>query len=200
MSAIATRRGNARLLVFGIGRDSDFWARTMNPHGETVFLEDNAEWASMAGNLTVHTVRYATAPNAQWQQKLQSQHGQGGARILRKEDEKLLEIEGVPPGLFERWWDVILIDAPAGYNGRMPGRMAPIYQAARILARQRAARPCAAVDVFVHDFNRQIEREWSLLFLAPQARFMNFGNLAMPTQSRTTNFPNATFLGWFHVP
>lgn len=197
MSALAKRHHNAKLLVFGIGRDSFFWAKTMNRHGETVFLEDNTKWASQAKNLNVHLVRYATAPNARWQQNIQQYKN---SQILKKENQKFLEIEGVPPDLFKRWWDIILIDGPAGYNGRMPGRMAPIFQVARILARQRTEKPCAAVDIFVHDFNRQIEREWSLLFLTPQARFINYNNIQMIKHSRTTNHPNDTFLGWFHMP
>ena len=148
----------------------------------------------------MHVVKYATAPLSQWASQLARPAELGGARALKMKDARALEIDGVPAGLLEQWWDIVLIDAPAGFNGRMPGRMAPIYQASRILARQRAVDPCKPVDVFVHDFSRHVEREWSLMSLAPHARLLNYADLVTQDHMRTTHFPNATFLAWFRSP
>lgn len=200
MNALAARGRNARLLVFGCGRDSKFWAHVMNRYGTTVFLEDMKGWADPGKSLTVHIVSYGTAPSAQWLSRLVQPANLGGATKLTQRDERDLMISGLPTGLLEQWWDVVLIDAPAGFNGRMPGRMSPIFQTSRILARQRATRPCVPVDVFVHDFNRPIEREWALMHLTPHARMLNYASLATTGHARTTQFPNATFLGWFHMP
>ena len=95
--------------------------------------------------------------------------------------------------LFEQWWDLILIDAPVGVLPYHPGRLAPIYQSAQIIARQRKQRPCAPVDVFVHDFNRWTEREAGLRFLLPHARLINDDvREALHASSRT--------MAWFHAP
>lgn len=212
MRALALRKHRARLLVFGCGRDSGFWARVMNRHGTTVFLEDNPQWARFDRNLTAHVVRYRTAPMHAWRQRLQ-QSDRSLSLPARFRD--ALEMDGVPAGLFEQWWDVVLVDAPNGGQDAPyyswvpdrimepyahPGRLAPIYQAARLLARQRAQRPCARVDVFVHDFNRWTEKEASLLFLAPHARLANYEGIVQDGRPDTKGSPNGTYMAWFHAP
>lgn len=81
-----------------------------------------------------------------------------------------------------------------------PGRMAPIYQIGKWLERQRAADPCRAVDVFVHDFNRDVERTWSFLFLAPHARLLNFEGIARWQGASTARSNSSSFLAWFRTP
>jgi glucuronoxylan 4-O-methyltransferase len=54
-------------------------------------------------------------------------------------------------------WDVILVDAPAGYTDSKPGRMKSIF-----LAKRLAASPG---DVFVHDCEREVERVYCDRFL-----------------------------------
>jgi len=200
-----------RLLVFGCGLDSEFWAHTANAQGTTVFLEDNPLWCGMSANITSHNVKYKTAANSKWRGILNqgperaSALSLSGSRYAREFD-----ILGVPEGLFEQWWDIILIDAPAGAHSSDPGRLAPIYQTSLILERQGKQRPCARVDVFVHDFERWTEREGSMLLLTPHTRLMNYGGLAQPEKrgwwpftrdrSGTGGNPGATFLAWFHRP
>mmetsp|Transcript_13435 Transcript_13435/g.26169 ORF Transcript_13435/g.26169 Transcript_13435/m.26169 type:complete len:309 (-) Transcript_13435:40-966(-) len=70
MRALAIREHKARMLVFGCGRDSVFWAKHMNRHGETVFLEDNKEWAALNVGLKTHLVKYNTAPLQAWLDKM----------------------------------------------------------------------------------------------------------------------------------
>uniref|UniRef100_A0A6T0BQT0 Uncharacterized protein n=1 Tax=Chrysotila carterae TaxID=13221 RepID=A0A6T0BQT0_CHRCT len=110
---------------------------------------------------------------------------------------------GAPAGLFEQWWDVILVDAPMGFvPTEHPGRLAPIYMSASMLARQRARRPCAAVDVFVHDFDRRAEREWGLTFLTPHSRLVNAADglaLQRAKQGGGT-VDGAKYMAWFHSP
>ena len=187
--ALKTRcNQGARFLVFGRGMDSDFWAHTMNANGLTVFLEATPAWATGDPTLTTHLVRYHTAPLRQWNTLLSKRDMPLPANLTSR-----LRIDGVPHGLFELWWDVILIDAPVGVLPYHPGRLAPIYQSAQIIARQRKQRPFAPVDVFVHDFNRWTEREAGLRFLLPHARLINDDvREALHASSRT--------MAWFHVP
>ena len=58
-----------------------------------------------------------------------------------------------------------------------PGRMAPIYHASKFIRRRRGG-PCP-VDVFVHDSQRVVEREWGIMYLAPYAHFMNYKKLVV---------------------
>jgi len=46
-----------RLLVFGLGRDSELWTQ-INKGGETVFLEDTSEWFFQPNNGTAYLVTY----------------------------------------------------------------------------------------------------------------------------------------------
>lgn len=59
-----------------------------------------------------------------------------------------------------------------------PGRMAPIYHASNFI-RGRRGGPCHPIDVFVHDSQRVVEREWGIMFLAPYAHFMNYKKLVV---------------------
>lgn len=183
--ALKMREGGANFLIFGTGRDSAFWQRC-NPKGRTVFLEDNPEWASADPTLPeVYLVTYHSAPHSAWKQLLFKDAGSGTSgtwqvqRHLEDSQQQKLAITG-PPQLSSVWnttWDVILIDGPAGYGSDTPGRMAPIFQSSRLVERQRRRDPARVVDIFVHDFDRSIEREWSFMFLCRSARFLNYHDL-----------------------
>mmetsp|Transcript_12281 Transcript_12281/g.26550 ORF Transcript_12281/g.26550 Transcript_12281/m.26550 type:complete len:298 (-) Transcript_12281:1319-2212(-) len=207
MRALAIREHKARMLVFGCGRDSVFWAKHMNRHGETVFLEDNKEWAALNVGLKTHLVKYNTAPLQTWLDKMDADAASADRHNawtpLNEQQIASLSITGAPAGLFEQWWDVILVDAPMGFvPTEHPGRLAPIYMSASMLARQRARRPCAAVDVFVHDFDRRAEREWALTFLTPHSRLVNAADglaLQRAKQGGGT-VDGAKYMAWFHSP
>ncbi len=50
-------------------------------------------------------------------------------------------------------WDVILVDAPRGFDDECPGRMKSIYEASRLIK--------SGGHVFVHDCERVVEREYT---------------------------------------
>ncbi len=54
-------------------------------------------------------------------------------------------------------WDIIIVDAPGGWNDQLPGRMKSIYAASRLVS--------DIGDVFVHDCNRTIEDVYTRTFL-----------------------------------
>ena len=68
----------------------------------------------------------------------------------------LLESD-IPDKLSAEKWDIILVDAPAGYAEETPGRMKSIYMASQLIK--------SGGDVFVHDCNREVEDVYSLHFL-----------------------------------
>ncbi|HKQ99752.1 MAG TPA: hypothetical protein VJT09_03710 [Pyrinomonadaceae bacterium] len=131
-------------LVFGVGNDSRLWAR-INRGGKTVFIEDNRAWYRKViapdQNLKAYLVNYNTSIN-EWQTLLDSP--------------PLLEMIW-PDEVREERWDVILVDAPAGWNDESPGRMKSIFHAPRL-----AANSC---DLFIHDCDRPIEKTYCERFL-----------------------------------
>jgi glucuronoxylan 4-O-methyltransferase len=140
-------RAPCKMLVFGVGRDSPLWMTTNAP-GRTVFLENKERWVNVARELSpgieVHRVRYPTL--------------QGLAPVLRYVP-RFLRTWGIPQDVWKTAWDVILVDAPRGTRWYKPGRAMSVYTASLL------ARRAPGCDVFVHDTNRETERNASDWFL-----------------------------------
>lgn len=141
------QKPKANFLVFGVGHDSIFWVLS-NPNGRTVFLEDNQLWQNkiqtLYPKLEIYHVQYNTE-KSQWRELI----NQPKSLILDMPTE-LLSIE----------WDIILVDAPAG--GKLPGvpgRMKSIYMASQLVK--------SKGHVFVHDCNRDVERNYCDKYLTP---------------------------------
>ena len=169
VAALSQHNYTAKMLIFGTGRDSRFWAHHAN-HGRTVFLEDNQKWARIDTSLEVHLVKYHSQPMKDWRQL-----------AFPFFNTTALTIDG-PADLWDECWDVLLIDGPKGYLNTHPGRMASIYQAGQQVSKQ-ARSGCGPIDVFVHDFDRQVEREWAFLCLATDMRFLNYHDFLASQQS-----------------
>ena len=125
----------ARLLVFGVGNDSRYW-RQVNLGGTTDFIEDDLAWIERIKRtdprLSIHPVRYETSIT-DWR------------ALLDQPDRLALDVPGIAPGAA---WDVILVDAPAGFDDTTTGRMKSIYF---------ASTHAPGGDVFVHDCHREAE-------------------------------------------
>jgi glucuronoxylan 4-O-methyltransferase len=138
------RRAPCRMLVFGAGNDSVFWA-ALNVGGETVILEDTAEWvrrvAAIAPTLTLRSVSY-TSRRAEWRRML----GTYADRAM-----------ALPGDVRARAWDVILVDGPRGSDDQSPGRMQSITAASALIAE--------GGSVLVHDCNRPVERAYCDYYL-----------------------------------
>ena len=149
--AAITARPGCSLLVFGCGKDSVFWEK-VNRNGTTTFLEDNPEWLGLARSALTraeaHLVHYGTR-RPDW-------------AVLMNAPSRL-ELE-LPVAVSSRLWDVVLVDGPAGYDDDQPGRMKSIYMASRLVA--------PGGCVFVHDCDRQIEREYAERFLGDRRLFV----------------------------
>lgn len=139
-------RPNCRLLVFGLGYDSVYWHR-LNRDGSTLFLEDNDSWIDVirarSPELNVTRVSYWT------QQK-------DWRSLTESRDALALEL---PEAVSQQPWDVILVDAPAGWGDHTPGRMQSIFTAGLL---------CDPLGtVFVHDCEREAEAYWCDLVFTP---------------------------------
>jgi uncharacterized protein (TIGR01627 family) len=141
------RKENCNLLVFGLGHDSAYWDR-LNSGGHTLFLEDDEAWI---GAVQAKHPSLAIRPVSYWTKQRDWQ-------ALADAGEQLsLEL---PDEITHRRWDVIIVDAPAGWSGDSPGRFQSIYTAARLCDSEGT--------VFVHDCEREAEAFWCDLVLKPE--------------------------------
>ena len=144
-------RPGCSLLVFGCGNDSVLWERA-NRDGTTAFLEDDPEWLKLVrARLTkaeAHLVRYGTK-RSDW------------AALLNSPDRLRLDL---PAEISSRRWEVVLVDGPAGFDDEQPGRMKSIFAAAELVA--------PGGCVFVHDCDRQVEREYAARYLGNHRLFI----------------------------
>jgi glucuronoxylan 4-O-methyltransferase len=136
ISTAITRKAPCKLLIFGLGNDSAFWLK-LNRGGDTIFLEDNEEWLQQITKkikgITAFIVDYKTL-RTDWKKLLENQ--------------SLLDMS-LPQCVENEEWDIILVDAPNGWNDQTPGRMKSIYHSSRLIKN--------SGDIFVHDCDREIE-------------------------------------------
>ncbi|HEX5105671.1 MAG TPA: hypothetical protein VFV87_17750, partial [Pirellulaceae bacterium] len=125
-------RGPCNLLVVGAGRDTELYVRA-NAGGRTVVLERHARWIDEVRHLDCEVVQVAYT-----------------TRIADGPQEPCSLPEGLPAGLLDEKWDVILIDGPEGNRGESPGRQQSV-----LLARELAH---TGTTVFLHDYDRPAER------------------------------------------
>ncbi|XAR58279.1 Glucuronoxylan 4-O-methyltransferase [Bertholletia excelsa] len=155
-------------LVFGLGYDSVMWS-SLNPRGTTLFLEEDIRWVHRvlkeAPSLRVHPVRYATRLSDADQLLATYRfepHCLPPHVRLHGETRCKLALSNLPDDVYDREWDVILIDGPRGYFPAAPGRMAPIFTAA-VMARARTRR--GVTHVVLHDVDRKVEKTFAREFL-----------------------------------
>ena len=147
---VLINRKSSNFLVFGVGKDSKFWME-VNKDGETIFLEDNRDWLSQVKadcpEINVYLVEYNTT-RKQWLDLL-DKYRQGVDNLLMV----------LPSKITDTKWDVIFVDAPAGYSDEVSWKMKSIYLAAKL------ALNSGSTDVFVHDCDREVEKVYSSYFL-----------------------------------
>src|SRR5690606_11983179 len=134
------QRQPCNCLGLGSGNDSPFWHHATTP-APTGRLEDHPDWYREVSKrhpfLKAYQIAYTTKQK-DWR------------NIEPSSKELWLNL---PPPVMERKWDVILVDAPAGWHEKGPGRMQSIHMSAVLCA--------AGGTVFVHDCDRAAEDFWS---------------------------------------
>ncbi|KAF4390477.1 hypothetical protein CsatB_022551 [Cannabis sativa] len=162
-------RGPSNFLVFGLGHDSLMWA-SLNPRGNTLFLEEDPKWVQTvlqkAPQLRAHYVKYRTqlreADDLLATYKSEPRCWPAKAAPLKGNERCRLALENLPAEVYEREWDLIMVDAPRGYFPEAPGRMAAIFSAA-VMARNRKG--SGVTHVFLHDVDRKVEKTFAEEFL-----------------------------------
>ncbi|KAG7589782.1 IRX15/IRX15L/IGXM [Arabidopsis suecica] len=165
---VLEKKSPCNFLVFGLGHDSLMWA-TLNHGGRTIFLDEDESWihqiAQKFPSLESYHVRYKT--------KVRDAAALMAATRDREECRSVstdlrvstcaLALKGLPEVVYETEWDLIMVDAPTGFDDETPGRMTAIYTAGMIARRRKDDGETTAV--FVHDVNRKVEDEFSMEFL-----------------------------------
>lgn len=155
-------------LVFGLGFDSLMWS-AFNSRGHTLFLEEDPKWVQTvlkdAPTLHAYTIRYRTHLS-EADNLLASYRSVPECMpptvYLKGNERCKLALFDLPDEVYDKEWDLIMIDAPRGYFPKAPGRMAAIFSAA-VMARARV-RP-GVTHVFLHDVNRRVEKVYAEEFL-----------------------------------
>ncbi|XP_058192822.1 arabinogalactan O-methyltransferase 1-like [Rhododendron vialii] len=168
-------------LVFGLGHDSLMWA-SFNPRGNTLFLEEDPRWIQSilknAPDLQAHTVNYRTKLSES-KALLKSYKSEPDCfppdkAFLKNNDKCRLALSGLPNEVYDKEWDMIMIDAPRGWFAEAPGRMAAIYSAA-VMARKRKG--SGVTHVFLHDVDRRVEKAYAKEFLCRKYLVKGVGRL-----------------------
>ena len=146
-------KANCNLLVFGLGKDSDLWLNA-NPNGKTIFLEDNKDWINAVkiqmGNVGKQIdIREITYNDVGYDADRLLDEYKSGTNNLKLD---------LPTTIVNTEWDIIIVDAPAGYGMDMPCRMKSIYESYNL------SNQTSGVDVFVHDAQRRIEKLYTDYF------------------------------------
>lgn len=149
-NAVRGRAPGCRLLVFGLGRDAGMWQR-LNADGCTVFVEDNDHWARHAlqrqPDLQVLRVSYAGRTVAD-------------SLPVQSNTPEVMAAWPLPPELERTDWDVIVVDAPFGFEDSSPGRSIPLHWTRQLMGPH--------THVFVDDYERPVERACTDAWIAPR--------------------------------
>ena len=178
---------NGNLLIWGLGYDSIYWNTVTT--GRVVFLEDGDMNTNLVPNLNPVTAN--KNKKVRWYDSITDQYPQLQAYTVNystqntksqlkhyKENkdiwEEQLYIHELPEMVLSTTtWDVIIVDAPLGYPRTGPGRFQSLYMtkviAARTLNALLTQQPTssAVVHVFVDDYERDVERDFSLAVFHP---------------------------------
>lgn len=87
-----------------------------------------------------------------------------------------LALTGLPRAVYNKRWDIIVVDGPSGSEPDQPGRMSAIYTAG-LIGRIKKKSDMNPTDVIVHNVNRTVERWFAWEFLCDENLVASKGRL-----------------------
>ncbi|CAL9763423.1 unnamed protein product [Musa acuminata subsp. burmannicoides] len=158
---VLQEKSPCNFLVFGLGHDSPMWS-ALNHGSRTVFLEEDGSWIrTVRGRFPALEAYHMTYRTEVSQAEGLLASGLNSTDCAVWNSKCPLALTELPAVFYEVEWDLIMVDAPTGYQADAPGRMGAIYTAG-MAARGRSA---GETDVFVHDVDRVVEDKFSTAFL-----------------------------------
>ncbi|KAF7833985.1 glucuronoxylan 4-O-methyltransferase 2 [Senna tora] len=177
LSSLVAHKAPCNLLIFGF-QPQYLTLSSMNAAGNTIFLEDDPDKISKirinSNNTQIHRIEYNTPAKEAYQLLKEARQNSTCAptnpKMLQKSKCKLA-LKNLPAEVYEKNWNVLVVDGPSGDSPESPGRMAPIYTASVL------ARSGNISDVVVHDVDRTIEKWFSWEFLCDENLLKSRGKL-----------------------
>ncbi|KAJ1386192.1 Polysaccharide biosynthesis domain [Sesbania bispinosa] len=176
LSNLIALKSPCNLLIFGF-QPQYLFLSSMNAAGSTIFLEDDHYTISKvtinSNNTRIYKLGYNVPAKEAYNLLKHARKNKAcspNPRLLQKSKCKLA-LKSLPAEVYEKNWDVIVIDGPSGDSPLSPGRMAPIYTAGVL------ARAGNISDVVVHDVDRIIEKWFSWEFLCHENLLYSKGKL-----------------------
>lgn len=199
VSAALSRCSNSsqcNFLVFGLTRETLLW-HSLNRNGRTVFVENNAYLVrgleSDRPEIEAYDIEAAAEETGEMYDLIGSVKEQAGKECRPVQNllysDCPLGVNDLPNYVYDVEWDVILVDGPRGLKaGDSAGRMSAIFTAG-VLARSRRSGE-RKVDVFVNEFEREVEWVCSEEFLCTENLVESKGSLAHFVIAKMNNDSN----------
>jgi len=135
---ILTNCKNKKMLVFGLGYDSELWYNATNKN--TFFIENNQKYIDLNKNIDSNNIVY---------------HKYDGITVKNSFNLTDTQINSykIPQQILKNApYDIILIDGPNGFDDNCPGRLLPIFWSKKYFSK-------SSTIIYVDDASRTLEKK-----------------------------------------
>jgi hypothetical protein len=150
---------NKKMLVFGLGYDSELWYNATNK--KTFFIGNNQQYIDLNKNIKGDNIIYHNYNNITVKNSLELT------------DNQITDFE-IPNKILELApFDIILIDGPTSYNDQCPGRLLPIFWSKTYLSKE-------GTIIYINDVNRKLEKKCVNKYLLEKSKiYFNERNVSI---------------------